>query len=65
MSHTIDVLEEHIKELEAQIKALTRQVDVLLVKTEKLEAIQKIINDHPFNDWASSLINRIQKVLDE
>ena len=60
MSHTIDVLEEHIKELEAQIKALTRQVDVLLVKTEKLEAIRTLAElDFPH------LADKILEVLDE
>ena len=32
---------------------------------QKLEAIKKLINDHPRNDYASSLINRIKKVLGE
>ena len=62
MSHTIDVLEEHIKELEAQIKALTRQVDVLLVKTEKLETIRDITNQ---TGTAMTRLIKIRGVLDE
>ena len=67
-----------VQELEAENKQLRNALEIgsdegdqlsttrlaFVEAEQKLEKMQKIINDHPKHGYASELINRLRKVLD-